>query len=180
MGRLDVPLRRHPRPAARRHAGRVRLLSRRGSPDLLTSGADSAVKVWDIRKLRSEGASAGGGAVRTYESAPVRTFEGAGQTSARRSACFAHDETLVLGADEASCSVLVWGSGGLQSHGGGGGGDTAGDATAGDGGGAIASGGDIVGRCTGHASPIRHVAHSPATAAFISCAEDGAIRAWQA
>ena len=83
------------------------------------------------------------------------------QGVARRVACFSHDDSLVIGADEATAAALVWPTalGGATSDGG-------------------PPGGEIVARCAGHTRPIRCVAHAPSGAAFVSAAEDGTVRTW--
>ena len=134
---------------------------------LLTSGADSAMKLWDVRMVRQ---AAAGRAVPS----PVRTYEGGGCSSARRSTALSHDEAVVIGADEGSSTALVWAAnnGAALSAGG-----LAGPAGAG----ADAesrSYGEVVAKCTGHSAPIRSVAHAPHAPAFVSCAEDGQLRAW--
>ena len=162
---------------------------------LLTAGADSAVKLWDVRALRAMASAEPGGRIAP---SPVRTYEGGGCGSARRVACFSHDGALVIGADELSSAALVWPaslSGGGDSLGGGGaggggadvgngcsgGGGAAtetGEGGGGGGGGDSASAVDAVARCLGHSMPIRCVAHAPHKPAFISCAEDGVVRLW--
>mmetsp|Transcript_55941 Transcript_55941/g.146915 ORF Transcript_55941/g.146915 Transcript_55941/m.146915 type:complete len:126 (+) Transcript_55941:1-378(+) len=82
----------------------------------------------------------------------LRAYEGALLQTPRPTACFAHDEAHVLCADEATGAVIVW---------------------------AVPTG-EIVQRCAGHTRPISAVAHSPAQAAFLSCAEDGQMRMWSA
>ena len=127
--------------------------SRNGSY-VLSSGADSALKLWDVRMLReaaSAAASAGGGVLgRAAGPTPVRVFEGATQTSPRRVAAFSHDEALVLSADEATGSVVLWAAGT----------------------------GELAGRCIGHACPVHNLVHACGSSAFVSTGEDGALRAW--
>ena len=123
---------------------------------VLTAGADSAVKVWDVRMLREQAAGAGGGRIAPEA---MRTYEGGGQTTARRVAVFSHDERHVVGADEASGAALVW-LAALRK------------------GADVPLGGEVVAKCQGHTQPIRCVAHSPTTAAFVTCADDGTVRAW--
>ena len=120
---------------------------------LLTSGADSALKLWDVRALREAASEAGGAAP-----VPLRTYEGGGQGTARRVGCFSHDDRHVIGADETTASAIVW----LSSM------------RAAD----VPVGGEVVAKCAGHAQPIRCIAHSPTAAAFVTCAEDGTLRAW--
>ncbi len=74
---------------------------------LLTSGADSAVNLWDVRMLRGGG---GGSSGKGVGPAPVRVFEGASQSAVRRVAAFSHDEALVLSADEPTGAVVLWSS----------------------------------------------------------------------
>jgi cleavage stimulation factor subunit 1 len=115
---------------------------------LLTCGADSAVKLWDIRQVMSdasEGPSGGRGGPR-----PLRVFEGASQSQARRTATFSHDEALVLAADEASGSIITWS--------------------------AITA--EVTGRCQGHSRPVHRLVHAPNLGGFVSTGEDGALRAW--
>ena len=92
---------------------------------------------------------------------PLRTYEGGGQGTARRVGTFSHDDRHVIGADETSAAAIVWLSSVRAPQ--------------------IADvpvGGEVVARCAGHAQPIRCVAHSPTAAAFVTCAEDGTLRAW--
>jgi cleavage stimulation factor subunit 1 len=125
---------------------------------LLTSGADSAVKLWDVRAIRTEAGVTAGARV---AASPVRTYEGGGASAARRTAAFSHDEAVIVGADEASASALVWSTGLSDAHA---------DAPV---------GGEVVARCSGHSRPIRCVAHSPTAAAFVTCADDATVRVWQ-
>lgn len=155
---------------------------------LLTSGADSAVKLWDVRAVRASAAAEAGGRV---VPSPVRTYEGGGCASAKRVACFSQDEGLVLGADELTSAALVWpatlGSAAADPHAGGrmgttGGGGAAvvtnGDDDGGEGDGGIASAVDAVAKCSGHTKAIRCLAHAPAAPVFVSSAEDGVVRLW--
>lgn len=146
----------------------------RSGHHLLTSGADSAVKLWDVRAVRTSASSAEGGRVVPI---PVRTYEGGGCSSARRVACFSHDEALVLGADEGSCAALVWatnfaGANAASQAAANGGGGAAG------GGAGAAGGSEVISKCMGHMRPVRCVAHAPSAPAFVTCAEDGAVRVW--
>lgn len=81
------------RTMARAHSGAAVscvVFSSSGS-HLLTCGADSCVRLWDVGSGRL-----------------VRTFEGALLQTARASCWFSHDEVHVLCADEASASIIVW------------------------------------------------------------------------
>jgi cleavage stimulation factor subunit 1 len=120
---------------------------------LLTAGADSAVKLWDVRALRASGAAAARAAP-----TPLRTYEGGGQASARRVACFSHDERHVISADEPSASAVVWlrGAEGTDAP----------------------PGGELVAKCAGHARPVRCIAPAPNAPVFVTCADDGKLRAW--
>lgn len=122
---------------------------------VLTAGADSAVKLWDVRMLREQAASAGGGRIAP---AATRTYEGGGQTAARRVAAFSHDERHIVGADEGSACALVW-LAALRGE-------------------SAPLGGELVAKCPGHAKPIRCIAHSPSVGAFVTCSDDGTMRAW--
>jgi len=125
----------------------------RNGHHVLTSGADSAVKLWDIRAARVAANESGRAAPM-----PMRTFEGGAQSTPRRVACFSHDESLVIGADEANASAIMW--------------PTASDTID------TLLGGEICARCTGHKRPIRCLAHAPGVPAFVSTGEDGSIRVW--
>ena len=117
---------------------------------LLTSGADSAVNLWDVRMLRGGGGGGGAKGGGGVGPAPVRVFEGATQSAARRVAAFSHDEALVLSADETTGAVVLWSS-----------------TTA-----------EPAGRCLGHTRPVFSLAHAPTCAAFVSTDEEGALRVW--
>ena len=122
---------------------------------LITSGADSAVKLWDVRMVRDLAAEMG----RQAAPQPVRTYEGGGQTAARRVASLSHDEKRIVGADENSSAALVW----LTNLGT--------DAPL---------GGEVVAKHAGHSAAIRCVVHNPKQAAFVTCSEDATVRAWVA
>lgn len=128
-------------------------VSKRGTY-LLTAGADSAVKLWDVRMLREAAKNAGAAAP-----VPLRTYEGGGMA-----ACFTHDDRHVVGAgaDAASGAVMVWLTG-VDA-------EAAAEAPA--------LGGELVSKCTGHSAVVRKVIAQPNAAAFASCSDDGTVRAW--
>lgn len=124
---------------------------------LLTSGADSALKLWDVRAMRdAAGADGGGGVVRAPR--PLRTYEGGDGTLPRRCGCFSDTGACVIGADESAASAVVWASAVADDD--------------------APPGGAVLGRLCGHARPVRCVAHAPNSATLVTAADDGTVAVW--